>query len=319
MDRLLLGSRLLLTCLCISLTGCSFVRLMGEPRGWAASPLLPGELQSTQAGTIADLDDGLFSEKNGKRGYWKPLEFHRQIGANIYFLEPYDPARVPILFVHGAAGSPRDWRYLAGHLDRSRYQAWFFYYPSGASVDSISHLLFWKLLNLQERHHPETIHLVAHSLGGLVVRSLLGQYQSRVPGVKLFISISTPWGGEELASLAPPGLPNWNDMRPEGALLSSLFERKLPLGIDYYLFFGYKGGRSLVRPLNDGTVTLKSELEMSAQAEAQRVYGFDENHTSILRSPTVAAVLNDLLRASEPRRAAGISPLSRDDGRGGSR
>ena len=43
---------------------------------------------------------------------------------------------------------------------------------------------------------------------------------------------------------------------PQGRYLQALFERKLPAGLDYYLMFGYRGGVTLLRPNNDGTVTL---------------------------------------------------------------
>jgi pimeloyl-ACP methyl ester carboxylesterase len=258
----------------------------------------PRSLSNSAAEMTAGLDGGRFSRSYGKRGYWLP-QLYRHLGANVYFLLPYDRDRIPVLFVHGAAGSPQDWSYLVEHLDRSRYQPWFFDYPTGAALDSMSDELFRSVLDVQARHHPEPLYLAAHSMGGLVVRSMLGKYRDRLPGVKLFISISTPWGGEDLARLAPPGLLNWQDMRPDGSFLTSLFVRELPSGMDYYLFFGYKGGRSLVRSRHDGRVTLKSELEMAAQAEARRVYGFNESHLSILKSPEVSAVFNDLLRTAE--------------------
>lgn len=271
--------------------GAAALPLLGAPL--PAAP--PGPRHSPQAGSLVDVDDELFSETNGKRGYWAPLDRFRQSGANVYFLEPYDPGRTPVLFVHGAAGSPRDWKYFIEHLDRSRFQAWLFDFPSGVDVDTVSYLLYWKLLNLHARYRFATMHIAAHSMGGLVARSFLGKYHRRFPYVRLFVSISTPWGGEELAKLAPAGIPVWDDMRPEGTFLASLFQRKLPPEIDYYLFFGYKGNRSLLRPENDGAVTLKSELSVAAQAEARRVYGFDESHVSILSSYDVVSAFNGLL------------------------
>jgi hypothetical protein len=71
----------------------------------------PEKLHSTAPGAIADLDDELFSNEYGRKGYWRHSEFFEEVGGNIYFLEKYDPSRIPILFVHGAAGSPQNWRY----------------------------------------------------------------------------------------------------------------------------------------------------------------------------------------------------------------
>src|SRR5215471_5353147 len=59
---------------------------------------------STAPGALADLDAPQFSAESGKRGYWAPMEYFRTMGGNVYFIEPYDPARTPVLFVHGATG-----------------------------------------------------------------------------------------------------------------------------------------------------------------------------------------------------------------------
>lgn len=257
---------------------------------------------STQAGAIANLDDPLFSAEYGSKGYWAPMEFFKEAGGNIYFLEPYDPRKIPILFVHGAGGSPQDWRYFFDHIDRSRYQPWFFYYASGSTIESMAHLLFWKLFNLQLAYRFEKVYIVAHSMGGLVVRSLLLNHGAQMPAVKLFVSLSTPWGGEPTAEFgvknSPAVVPSWNDIQPQGQYMRSLFARKLPAEVDYYLLFGYKGGYSMMRPNNDGTVTLASELRKPAQAEAKMVYGFDEDHVGILSSPQVLAQYQAILDAT---------------------
>jgi hypothetical protein len=107
---------------------------------------------------------------------------------------------------------------------------------------------------------------------------------------------------------SPGVIPSWNDMRPEGRFMKSLFARSLPPEIDYYLFFGYRGGYSLVRPNSDGTITLASQLMTPAQAEARMVYGFDEDHVSILSSPRVLAQFNAILEAVEQKTGAAAGP-----------
>ena len=250
----------------------------------------PGKLHSTQVGAIADLQDPVFSAEAGRRGYWSPLEFFKETGGNIYFLEEYDPKKIPVLFVHGVAGSPQDWRYYFDHLDKTRYQAWFFYYPSGASLESMSYLLFWKLLNLQRRYQFDTIYFTAHSMGGLVVRSFLGNHGAYFPPVKMFLSLSTPWGGDDMADAgvrySPAVIPSWKDVRAQGPFIQKLFREPLPRELDYYLFFGHGGSYSLLRSGNtDGSITLASQLRPDAQADARMVKGFNESHVSILSSP----------------------------------
>ncbi|MBI5259822.1 MAG: alpha/beta hydrolase [Burkholderiales bacterium] len=264
---------------------------------------------STQAGALADLDAPAFTAENGQRGYWAPMAFFREFGGNIYQLEPYDPARTPVLFVHGAVGSPQDWRAFFAQIDRTRYQPWFFYYPSGASVESMAYLLYWKLVNLQLRHRFERLHIVAHSMGGLVVRSFLLNHGEQFPQVRLFVSLSTPWAGETGAELgvkhSPAVVPSWVDMQPGGRFMQDLFARKLPPAVAHYLLFGHKGGYSLLRPTTDGTVTLASQLRSPAQAEARMVFGFDEDHDSILRAPQVLAQVQAILDSAGAPRGPG--------------
>jgi pimeloyl-ACP methyl ester carboxylesterase len=267
---------------------------------------------STQAGALADLDSPIFSAENGTRGYWAPMEFFKALGGNVYFLEPFDPNRIPILFVHGASGSPQDWRFFFDHIDRTLYQPWFFYYPSGSALDSMAHLLYWKLLNLQLKYRFETLYITAHSMGGLVVRRFLLNHSALFPQAKLFISLSTPWAGEPSAEMgveySPAVIPSWIDLRPRGRFMQALFARRLPPTVNYYLLFGHKGGYSMLRPNNDGTVTLASQLRNSAQAEARMVYGFDEDHVSILSSPQVLAQYQSILVNVEQKADSGPRP-----------
>jgi len=268
-----------------------------------AKPVAGGQ-HSTQAGAIADLRARVFSREFGKHGYWAPMEFFKEAGGNIYFLEPYDPARTPILFVHGVAGSPQDWQYFFAHLDRSRYQPWFFHYPSGASLDSVAYLLYWKLINLQRQYHFDRMVFTAHSMGGLVVRSLLTNPHFPFPAAKAFVSISTPWDGEAAANsgvaYSPAVIPSWHDVRSRGRFIQTLFDQPLPRDLDYTLFFGHGGSYSLLRSANtDGVITLASQLRPAAQAEARTIKGFNEDHVGILSSAEVFRQYELVLAAAE--------------------
>ena len=89
--------------------------------------------QLTEFGTVTNLNDPRFERKNGSVGLWRPYDFVFDVGVGVYFLEPYDPERVPVLFVHGNLGTPQDFRYLIERLDRDRFQPWLYYYPSERS------------------------------------------------------------------------------------------------------------------------------------------------------------------------------------------
>jgi len=261
-----------------------------------------------QLGTIVTLDDPGFSDRNGRLGLWNPFEFLASVGAGVYFLEEYDPHKIPVLFVHGVGGHPGNWKYLVSTLDRSRFQPWLIYYPSAPNLDRIGRALVRAVGALRVRYDFSRLIVVAHSMGGLVARSAInyafeGFEGARAVDFPAFVTISSPWNGHSAAAAgvrrAPVVAPSWRDMAPNSAFLQGLPRTALPPECEFTLLFSYRGS-SMRREANDGTVTVSSQLSMPIQLQAARVTGFDESHTSILRSPEVAAQLNAiLLRAAD--------------------
>lgn len=272
------------------------------PANTSVAPTVPTSAHYTSSGVVRTLDDPLFSEDHGMQGFWRPVEFFREYGGTVSFLHPFDPNKIPILFVHGATGTPAGWRYLIDHIDLERYQPWFFFYPSGASIKSMADQLFWKMINLKNRYPVPEMHIVAHSMGGMVVRSFLVDYGRLFPAIRTFVSLSTPWNGDDLVEkglkYSPGVIPAWKDMDPNGAFVQSIYRKQLPPTVTHYLLFGHRGNRNPLRPNNDGVVTLATQLDPRAQAEANMVVGFEEDHGSILASERVAAVLNSMLAQS---------------------
>jgi len=261
------------------------------PTGFEISSVKPDKLYSRLAGAIVDLDDELFSEENGIKGYWEGISFFKEFGGNVYFLEEYDPKKIPILYIHGATGTPKGWKFFVDNIDRTRFQPWFFYYPSGARIQSMSYLLLWKLENLRIKYNFEQLYITAHSLGGLVARSFIMDYGARFPSIKLFISLATPWGGSGMAEYgvkqSPAVIPCWIDMQPESPFIKSLYRTKMPETVSFYMFYGHKGNRNPFRSNNDDTIDFSSLLDLRAQSEAKMNYAFNEDHASIIYSKEV--------------------------------
>ena len=96
--------------------------------------------------------------------------------AGIYITQPYDPQRIPVLFVHGLGSAPQTWRSMINAIDsdprlRGRYQFWIFGYPSG-EPPALSALQLRNGLKAIYRTYPQTKNMVvvAHSLGGLITQ-----------------------------------------------------------------------------------------------------------------------------------------------------
>jgi pimeloyl-ACP methyl ester carboxylesterase len=268
---------------------------------------------TAQGEICSDLDAAKFGAQAGARGLWRIDDFLNDGVMGIYFMEPYDPDRIPVLFVHGISGFPQQFSALIDSLDRERFQAWFYFYPSGFDLGfppqiGISGHLATLIERLQAEYGFGEMAIVAHSMGGLVARGALLKYYERTKrdDIRLLISISTPWGGATSATRAkgsPIELPlSFREMNPDSDYLRWIFytdagkttPRSLPPDTEFDLLFGFrKAGVSSVS--DDGTVALVSALRMEAQRQARTLRGYDDRHTDILHDSDVISWVNRLL------------------------
>jgi pimeloyl-ACP methyl ester carboxylesterase len=242
---------------------------------------------STQAAAIADLASPLFSAEAGRDGYWQPLKSFKESGGNLYTLEAVDPNRIPVVLIHGAEGSAQDWRYFLERFAGTRYQPFIFQYPSGAPVDSMGDLLYWKLLNLELRHGYGEIHVIAHSMGGLVAQRMLADHGAELPEIRTLTTLATPWNGVRSASAgvrhSPAVVPSWRDIDPKGRFMSTLFARPIPQQVRHLLIYAYRNPW-WSSAATDGTVTLQSQLRAEAQRQATRLQAIEADHAGVLTS-----------------------------------
>jgi pimeloyl-ACP methyl ester carboxylesterase len=252
---------------------------------------------------VTTLDDPRFSQENADMGQWEPSRFVRDVGGGVFFLEPYDPGRMPVLFIHGANGSPGDWRYIIEHIDRKRIQPWMAYYASGMPLDTASEMYYRALTELQLKYGFKRIGIVAHSMGGLLSKGIINELINRRSPVDLpsYVTISTPWGGHEAAEMgtkdAPAVVPSWWDVIPGSPYIEKLWKTSLPEDTRYYLLFSFLGKESLmISRNNDGVVAIDSELDLTAQKAASGIRGFNEDHNSILKSKEVVEYLDTALK-----------------------
>jgi len=95
----------------------------------------------------------------------------------LYMLQPYDPDRIPLIFVHGLISTPRMWRNVINEIEvdpvlRERYQCWVFSYPTG-NPQLYSALRLREELQKVQRRYPDSKNmvLVGHSMGGILSRN----------------------------------------------------------------------------------------------------------------------------------------------------
>ncbi|CAH7110626.1 Alpha/beta hydrolase [Vibrio chagasii] len=252
------------------------------------SSLLKIELDLVDIGTVVDLSDPPFEKGNAKLGMWQPLTFLLEDNAGLYFLSEYDPNKIPILFVHGINATALDFAPLIQKIDQSKYQIWVFNYPSGLSLSLNSKGLNNLLHTVVSEYKNQQLHVVAHSMGGLIVTNSIRQ--CRIGQLCDFVSsvttISSPFGGVESAKqgveYSPVVMPAWVDLNPDGKFIADLFIDSSKIHIPHFLAFGYNSGDLFNTNSNDGVINLSSQLSRPAQLKADQIRGYNENHLSIL-------------------------------------
>ncbi|MCQ2377664.1 MAG: hypothetical protein MJ016_00435 [Victivallaceae bacterium] len=133
----------------------------------------------------------------------------------LYMVEPFNPDKIPVVFVHGLMSSPGTWLQMINTLKndpviRRNYQFWFFAYSSGMPVFASARKLREPLMEAYKefavdektRANFEKTVIVGHSMGGLITRSLLQKEPSylieQVTG-EAWEKLSEPWSPEEKA------------------------------------------------------------------------------------------------------------------------
>lgn len=108
---------------------------------------------------------------------FKPDEFRSS--TRLARLQPYDPDRIPVLFIHGLGDSQATWAPMIERLRgdptiRKHYQFWFFSYPTGYPYPLMAAELR-KQLDAIHAKYPDRkrIVVIGHSMGGMIARTLI--------------------------------------------------------------------------------------------------------------------------------------------------
>ncbi len=100
---------------------------------------------------------------------------HMRGSAGLLLLQPYDPEKIPVIFVHGLLSSAYAWRNVANSLSvdpeiRRRYQFWVFSYSTGNPIAYSALLLRQDLAYAEQTYHFNQVILIGHSMGGILSR-----------------------------------------------------------------------------------------------------------------------------------------------------
>jgi len=253
------------------------------------------------SGTIRTLDDPIFDSGFSELGMYDPASFLEQAPTMFYALEDDLGYKIPVIFIHGIAGSAREFETFVGQLNRLQYKPWFFHYPSGGDLDQLAELFYQIFLSGKVyRSGGMPMIIVAHSMGGLVAREAINKYGGKKGEnqVHLLVTMATPFGGHAAAAAGEKHglivLPSWRDLNPKNSFIGDLYRNPLPEFLHHELIYAYQNPSAIkIGENSDGVVALTSQLHPQAQRQASGQFGFDNTHTDILDSEEVAEHIRD--------------------------
>lgn len=112
-----------------------------------------------------------------------------------------------VVLIHGLDDPGSVWRNLAPALAQSGYEVWYLHYPNDQPISDSAKLLAERLQEFRSRG-TDGIAIVAHSMGGLVVREALTNpiigyprqvEEGKAPRIYQLIMVGTPNHGSEMA------------------------------------------------------------------------------------------------------------------------
>ena len=216
-----------------------------------------------------------------------------------------------VILVHGLVRSHKSMNRLQRHLEleQAGYQSFSFGYPSTQiRIDEAADYLHRAIQSLEG---IERIHFVAHSMGGIVVRSCLAQHPD--PRVGRVVMIATPNLGADLAD-------RFHRLRLFQAMFGSAGQQLVgnPEGFiaalpaptfEFGVIAGGRGNERGYNPLipgdDDGTVSVAS-TRLTGAADFVLV---DRLHTFLIIDPTTRDYTVRFLKEGRFRLDAGPEPI----------
>jgi pimeloyl-ACP methyl ester carboxylesterase len=194
----------------------------------------------------------------------------------------------PVVVVHGYGATPDCWRPLTRALQADGFDRVyaFSYNPFTGGLPELGQALAVRVTAMMERSGSDTVHLVGHSLGGLLVR-LATEWLGLWSQAATVVTIATPHHGCPLAWAAPGRAARW--MRSKGWTLPDpvFAEATGPRYLNFY------AARDVVLPRRSARLELP-EVTNIAVAGA--------GHIGTPRAQAVLATLPGRLAAAEVAR-----------------
>lgn len=196
--------------------------------------------------------------------------------------------RSPVLFVHGYAGTEHIFRPLHDALTEAGFGALIAlrYNAFRTDIHQVADWLVSQAHRSMQITGASGVHLIGHSMGGLVVRDAVA-HRGLADLADTAVTIATPYAGARLARFVPG--PAARQMRPGSEFLTALGDHRHSPGRTRWV--AVHGGSDRVVPQESGQV---DDTEQDLLTVRQSAAG----HGSVARHPQVVSrIVNELLRS----------------------
>jgi pimeloyl-ACP methyl ester carboxylesterase len=227
-------------------------------------------------------------------GMW-PLGFADRGVAGVEALVD-TPSRVdtPVLLVHGYGANKSNWMFLRRYLQQAgfgRIHA-LNYNALRADIPTLAALCVERAEELCDRFGVSRVHVIGHSLGGVIAR-----YAVQVTGLdsaSVCVTIASPHGGVRLARYGSPfavmsPLASGLQLRPDSRVMTELRRSSRPLSTRFVAYYSNL----------DLLVPARRAMILEPHLEATNILVKDQGHLSIMFSRRLAQSVVDQLAAAE--------------------
>ena len=181
----------------------------------------------------------------------------------------------PVLLVHGYGHNRSGWMFLARHLRRSGFEHVYSlnYNPLAGDLPGLAWELARRIDAIREVTGARRVHLVGHSLGGILIRYYV-QLLGGEACVDTAITLASPHEGTLAAGLGRSSV--LRQLRPGSWVIQALEETARPSPVQWMAY--YSNLDALVQPAS-------SAMLRHPALDATNVLVKDHGHLSILLAP----------------------------------
>jgi len=204
----------------------------------------------------------------------------------------------PVLLIHGFGHNHSGWWVLRRHLQAAGFGTveTFDYSPVARDIPGTARRLADAVEGLRRRTGADKVHIVGHSLGGLLARWYVQELDGAA-SVDTVITLGTPHEGT-WAAWAAPGR-TAAELRPGSWVVERLNRNPRADGVRWVAF--YSNVDYLVQPP-------RSAMIRQPGLNAVNILAKDHGHVSLILSPRVARAVVEQLQAAEG--VAGMGTLA---------